>query len=86
MAVGVNTCVRGCVCSTFPHTHVRSLTSPSQAKARHGWHSMAWFGRVCLCRIICVSFWRPFTPKSEPNTPIKLFVHVCVGHCIIMVD
>ena len=44
------------------NTHAR-LTKPSQAKARHGSHGMAWFGTVCLCLSICVSFWRPFTPK-----------------------
>ena len=86
MAVGVNTCPRGCGCSTFPRTRARSLASPQQAKARHDWHSKAWFGRVCLCLIICVSFWRPFPPKSELDIPVKLSVHVCVGHGLIMVD
>ena len=78
MAVGVNTCLRGCGCSTFPHTGVRSLASPRQDKARRGWHGMAWFGRVCLCLINGVSFWRPFAPKSELNVPVKLFcAHTC---------
>ena len=60
MAVGVTTCLRGSGCSTFPHTHTRSLAKPSQAKPsqakpsqakpsqaklRHGWHGMACFGR-----------------------------------------
>ena len=51
IAVGVATGLRGCGCSTPPHTHVRSLASPRQGKAWHGWHGwhgLAWFGRVCV--------------------------------------
>ena len=64
MGVGVNTCLRASGCSTFPHTCARSLASAHQAKPRHDWHGMAWFGQVCLCLIILVPFWRPFTPKK----------------------
>ena len=37
MARGIGTCVKGVGCSTFPHTRARSLASPCQGKARHGW-------------------------------------------------
>ena len=50
------------------------LASPSQAKARHGWQGMAWFGMVCLyhfgswlpqnCRVTCVS---NFLSKNSVN-------------------
>ena len=33
--MGVNTCLRGCGCSTFPHARAHSLASPCQGKARH---------------------------------------------------
>ena len=57
MAMG--TCLRGFGCSTFPHTHAHLLASPIRTRAGHGWHGMAWFGRVCLCLIMCVSFCGP---------------------------
>ena len=65
--------------ATLP-THAQDR-SPRLTKARHG---MAWFARVSLCPIICVSFSRQFTPKSELNVPVKLFVHVRVGQGISM--
>ena len=76
MAVGVNTCLRRFGCSTFPHTHLRSLASPDKAKARWGWHGMACFNRVCLCLIIPVSILRPFTPKSDPSNSLCTYVLV----------
>ena len=70
-----------------PHTHALArLAKPSQAKPSHGWHGMAWFGRVCVCLIMCVSFWKPFTPKTDLNVYVKNSVHICFGHGIIMVE
>ena len=44
MAFGVNACLTGFGCCSFPHTRAPALTLPRQAKARHGmaWHGMGW--------------------------------------------
>ena len=47
---------------------------------------MAWFGRVCLCLIIGVSFWRPFTPKNKLKLCIKFCGHVRFGQCNTMIE
>ena len=55
MGVLVSACLGRFGCSTLLHTHtrarahVRSLALPHQAKARYGWHSMAWFGMPHIC-------------------------------------
>ena len=50
--IRVGTHYRTC-CSpgSFLPTYARAC-SPCRAKARHGWHGMAWFGMVCLRLII----------------------------------
>ena len=84
MALGVNTCLRGFGCRTFPQTYMPSLASPHQAKARQGCHGMAWLGGLYFSLIIYLSFWRPFTRKKERKLCVKFCGHVCVGHGITM--
>ena len=97
MAVGVTTCLRGCGCSTFPHTPARSLTSPSQAKPSQAKAGMAWHGLGgCGCALPSTSGRRPkytptlamrfagafFTCQPAPSLLRTLFLsHVPLSGC-----